>query len=834
MSGGPAGHRVLASKLTVPAPPPHLVVRSRLHTLLDRGVERQLTVVSGPLGAGKSTLIAAWATASPVAWVSLDDLDNDPARLWAHLLAALHQVTGDGALLALSQTGTPTDAYFASDAAAVLSRLDRPVRVVLDNFERLAPPAAESVALLLQHGLPSLRFVIATRGEPPSPVARLRLAGDVAEISASDLAFTAAEAAHYWSIRGRELDDPEDLIRTTEGLAAGVCHDEEALAELFRREVLGPRPTLRQFILRCSVVDRVCGGLAVAVTGRRDAAGVLSRLCAQGVLQRSEGSWYRYSLPLREFLRREADSDRVGPHRRAARWYAGRSEFSDAVRHATAARDWRLAAGLTTAYAPAGLFGPDADVLRELGRQVPSAFAVGEPEIAATLALLSADRGSTADTRRYAALAHRNLDPPGSERYTRLRAVLHLAAIVLAQDDPPTAYAEAEELTTLLCSSALGAIPAADQLHAVADLTIGVHRLWEADFDGAEPMLYGALANARNHRLTRVEAEAAGALALIAALRGDLSAAHELLAVDPLADFPAGGHITIITRPRPTGSAHTSTRLVMAGNHHDPAGRGWAAGFAKGLVRWATGTGPDPRPEFVDAHPSRPLQRTMRQTMLAENRLARHRPREALNLLSDIDDSPDPVTARARTVRGWAYLDFEEPVLALRSVETVHRQASVGPWAHIDAWLVEALASNALGRDGAVDIAIAEALALAGAGIVRPYTDAGTRLIALLERRPDLAAAYPTLARLLDIGAAERPVHRLVEHITDREGTVLRFLPSLLTTMDIAQELCLSPNTVKTHIRSIYRKLDVTTRRDAVRRARELGLMHQEPPIMHA
>lgn len=805
MTGGPAGHpggmapgthhRVLATKLTVPAPPPHLVVRSRLHGLLDRGVQRQLTVVSGPLGAGKSTLLAAWAAAGPpTAWLSLDDLDNDPARLWAHLLSALHRATGEGALAALSPMGTPTDAYFVSDVASAVARLDRPVRLVLDNFERLAAPAAESIALLLQHGLPSLRAVIATRGEPPSPVARLRLAGDVAEIGAGDLAFTASEAAHYWSIRGRDLDDPEDLVRHTEGLAAGVCHDEQALAELFRREVLGPRPTLRQFLLRCSVVDRVCGGLAVAVTGRRDAAGVLSRLCAQGVLQRADGSWYRYSLPLREFLRREADGDRIGPHRRAARWYAGRGEFADAVHHATAAKDWRLAAGLTSAYAPAVLFGPHADVVRELGRQLPGAFAVDEPEIAATLTLLAADRGSAADTRRYAALALRNLDPPGSERYARLRAVLHLAAIVLAQDDPPAAFAEAEELTNLLCSAALGAVPAADQLHAVADLTIGVHRLWEADFDGAEPILQSALASARNHDLVRVEAEAGGALAFIAATRGDVAGARELAAV----------------------------------------GQGWAAGFADGLVRWATGTGPDPRPEFVDGHPSQPLQRTMRQTMLAENRLSRHRPREALSLLSDVDDRADPVSARARTVRGWAYLDFEEPVLALRSVETVHRQPEAGPWAQMDAWLVEALASDALGRDGAVDVAIAEALALAGTGIVRPYTDAGTRLTGLLERRPDLAPAYPALAALLDVGAADRPAQRLVEHITDREGTVLRFLPSLLTTVDIAQELCLSPNTVKTHIRSIYRKLDVTTRRDAVRRARELGLMHQEPPIMHA
>ena len=264
-------------------------------------------------------------------------------------------------------------------------------------------------------------------------------------------------------------------------------------------------------------------------------------------------------------------------------------------------------------------------------------------------------------------------------------------------------------------------------------------------------------------------------------------------------------------------------------------GQEWAAGFADGLVRWATGTGPDPRPEFVDGHPSQPLQRTMRQTMLAENRLSRHRPREALSLLSDVDDRADPVSARARTVRGWAYLDFEEPVLALRSVETVHRQPETGPWAQMDA-LARGGARLRRARPRRRGRCGDRRSAGAGRhGDRPPLHDAGTRLTGLLERRPDLAPAYPALAALLDVGAADRPAGTAsVEHITDREGTVLRFLPSLLTTVDIAQELCLSPNTVKTHIRSIYRKLDVTTRRDAVRRARELGLMHQEPPIMHA
>ena len=397
-------------------------------------------------------------------------------------------------MAALSPMGTPTDAYFVSDVASVVARLDRPVRLVLDNFERLAAPAAESIALLLQHGLPSLRAIIATRGEPPSPVARLRLAGDVAEIGAGDLAFTASEAAHYWSIRGRDLDDPEDLVRHTEGLAAGVCHDEQALAELFRREVLGPRPTLRQFLLRCSVVDRVCGGLAVAVTGRRDAAGVLNRLCAQGVLQRADGSWYRYSLPLREFLRREADGDRIGPHRRAARWYAGRGEFADAVHHATAAKDWRLAAGSRrrthrpVTVRPARRCGQGAGtaVARRLRRR--RAGGRRDADVAG---------GRSGFGHRYAPVRRTR---PAQPRSAGVGAVRPPASRTAPGRDRSRTGRSARRLRRgrgadePAVLGALGAVPAADQLHAVADLTIGVHRLWEADFDGAELILQSALA----------------------------------------------------------------------------------------------------------------------------------------------------------------------------------------------------------------------------------------------------------------------------------------------------------------------------------------------------
>jgi LuxR family maltose regulon positive regulatory protein len=220
------------------------------------------------------------------------------------------------------------------------------------------------------------------------------------------------------------------------------------------------------------------------------------------------------------------------------------------------------------------------------------------------------------------------------------------------------------------------------------------------------------------------------------------------------------------------------------------------------------------------------LVRVLHRTALAELLVAEKRPAAAL---AELDDLPTkyakPLAGRVRAVAGWAYLAASEPARALREAREVRRLGpAAGSWAQIDACLVEALAADRLGHEGVVDLALSEALSealSAAVGVVRPFFDAGKPLALLLGARPDLVVGGPLAATI----EGHPPTGAAAEPITDREGTVLRFLPSLLTTVDIARELSVSPNTVKTHVRNIYRKLDVGTRRDAVRRARELGLL---------
>ena len=209
----------------------------------------------------------------------------------------------------------------------------------------------------------------------------------------------------------------------------------------------------------------------------------------------------------------------------------------------------------------------------------------------------------------------------------------------------------------------------------------------------------------------------------------------------------------------------------------------------------------------------------------AELRLAEDRPAEALRLLTKAVHEGGAHAGRAYAVIARAHLRAGSPARALRAVENLHRLgAAAGPWAQIEAWLAEALIADLLGREGTVAVALAEALSAAGGHIVQPFADAGPAVAALFARHPHLTAAHRPLADTLRL-PVEPLALPLPEHITEREATVLRYLPTLLTVIDIAQELSLSVNTIKTHVRGIYRKLNVRTRRDAVRRARELGLL---------
>jgi LuxR family maltose regulon positive regulatory protein len=885
-----ARHRpLMETKFAVPWAAGMLVTRPRLTARLDRGADGQLTLVTGPAGAGKTALLASWVhgrrRAGRAAWVTLDDLDNDPASLWAYLLTALHRSTGGpkGPLGRLAAPVGGVDRYLINDLAFALGRLPAPVELVIDNVECLREgPAAESLAALLRHGVPMLRVVLGTRAPPPLPVGKLRLAGRVTEIDADDLAFTTAESAQLWRLRGLSItgDEADALVRRTDGLAAAVCFaaiaagertaaapgmapagaaaDDELVADFLRAEVFRAEPAaVREFLLRSSVVGEISADLANALTGRRDGPRMLDRLRRSGHVVRTaapERGWLRYRRPLLDFLRREASialSDELPElHRRAARWYAGHGEPMPAIRHAIAAGDPAYAAGVVVRSAAARVLGPDRGALRALTAEFSPLDALRDPEIAAVCALVTAERGDGRGTDGYADLVRQKLPDLPPERRLPLRAVLQLAAVLNARhrENWPGLTAAAGALTDLLDGAVPGLIPASAPLRAIALGCLGAARLWSGEFDAARSALRAAVVAAEHHRLDLAAADALGNLAVLHALLGHLPEAAEqaaaavrlveaagqprcgeaglALAVLGLVDLLRGApgdaarHLdaAVECEPRRIGravSAAVRARLLLS--EGDPTGARRALAAARG--------GTDRRPPQV--------LRDWLAIADAEIRLAGGHPVAALTALSvALHHQGNPLLSQASVTAARAYLASASPARAASLAASVRRPGiRAGSWLRVQAWLVEALAADRLGHDGAVAIALSEAVSAAAAdGIVEPFAAAGAPLAALLDRHREAWRSHGPFARRLEEvlpapNTVARAEDRIVEPITEREGAVLRYLPTLLTMNDIARELSVSPNTVKSHLRSIYRKLAVGTRRDAVHRARELGLL---------
>jgi LuxR family maltose regulon positive regulatory protein len=787
---------VISAKLDIPRTSTKLVDRARLIGELDHGACRQVTVVSGPAGSGKTALLASWLggrTFLPsAAWVSLDIDDAEPARLWAYLRTALERSAG------VSVPASST----VDDVVAAVEALPEPVVLVLDNVGCLpAGAAVESLVSLVRHPLPMLHLVLSTRGHADLPLGRLRLAGELAEIDADDLAFTPAETAELWRLRGMSISDDEAaaLVERTEGWAAGVCPaaSEEAVTDFLRGEVLaGLTDDVRDFLLRTSIVDSFSGELAAELTGRADAPRLLERLRADDIFVRAAGADLAYRRPFREFLRHEAGvelaADLPDMHRRAAGWYADHGDPLTAIRHASDAGDWAHAASLTVHSAVSYWSGPDRpELCRVVDRMPATSGSDAGPEVAAARAMGAAVRGEPVDgdalTRVVVAREHGDL------------AALRAAANRLPETGPP---------------------------RAVALEAIGTVRLWEGALDDADRTLAAATSAADRAGMDVTAADAAAGRALVQVLRGRPHLAAELVGPHET----VLGHLALALVHWLWGDAEEARRHVGAARATRPADVALLTIVRARLLRSA---GDVAGARAVLAAPRSgvvpPLLRDWATVVEAEVRLAEEHPVTALRILADLVHlhDPHPLAGPACVAAARALLATGAPARAGSLLEALQRSgAPLGLGARVDAWLVGALAAERLGHPGAVSIALAESLAAAvPESLLGPFLEAGGEVTALLARHHDLLDAHRSFADQLAAVLPAIPREPIVETITEREGVVLRYLPTLLTMNEIAGELCVSPNTVKSHLRSVYRKLGVGSRRDAVHRARGLGLI---------
>ncbi len=870
----------VATKVMVPSQPHGAVKRERLLDRLDEAVAGPLTLVVAAAGTGKTVLLSSWAASGrapgPVAWVALDAGDAHRRRFWRVVLQALKAAGVGGPVESLEvPVRAPVEAFVPALVDALAER-DQPVVLVLDDFHEVAGTVAPAIEPVLRHPSANLRLVLASRVDPPLRLGRLRLAGGVTDLHAAELACTVGEAGAL--LEGLAEPVGDDGVRRlwahTEGWPAGLrlaaaslrshpdgrrfinefTGEDRAVSDYLVSEVLAAQPLeRRQFLLRTSVVDTLDGELAEVLSGSADGAEVLSQLERAGVPAAAvdnRGHWYRYHALFAEFLRARLRLELPGEvpklHARAAEVFAARGHNALALRHAVEGQVWSLAARLVADQGVRLILRGSIETAAPMVVSLPPDEQERHPELGLGLAALLLEREDRAGAEMALerALAEGGRLAPSSE------LMLTLVKLQLARMDRdfPQVSALAEEL---LDRSDAAHETIAAELRSFALANVGIAALWMGDLGVATRTLEQSLAAAHHAESDWPSMVASSYLALAADLTGDAEAmdrhAGEAIAIAQrrgwMDTWPASPALQMrayaAAQRLDLDEAERLLALAKRALHSNRESLLWLTGRTiRGLILEARGRLRDALDEIRAAregarmlpagHPLLAgLQQLEARLLISQGEL--ELAREALRPMGENGGAnPGVLAERAR-------IDLLEgnPAAACKTVAPALNGNEPGI-AHLPAhaWLVEALARDAQDELPAADFAVARAVdILASAGMLRSLTLYGPSLSPLLERQLAGGSAHSALLgqalAVLESHPADGQAEGAApeEPLTDRELQVLVYLPTMLTMPEIADELALSQNTVRTHLKAIYRKLKAHRRTEAVDRARRLQLL---------
>lgn len=911
---------LLTTKLFLPRPPPGFVPRPRLVQSLDEGLAREVVLVCAPAGFGKTALLSDWSRQGqrPVAWLSLDAADNDPVRFWRHAAAALDRVTPGIAERVYPLLARPSPTSFDGFVAALINELvdnADPAVLVLDDYHLIEAEAVHASMLFLIEHLPrELRLILASRADPPLPLARLRGRGKLAELRTEVLRFTAAEAAALLrAAAGHDLADDAvvALAARTEGWAAGLQlaalslrgqSDAKRIVATFSgshryvldyltTEVLERQPEpVRSFVLETSVLDRLCGELCDAVTGRADGQSMLEIIERANLflipLDEVRG-WWRYHHLFADLLRTRLQMQqphRVPElHRKAGAWCEEHGMADDAVRHALGAGDAGWAARVIEQNADALHLRSEGATLKRWLAALPPETAGSWPRLSlvqARLALLTGRIEQVEALIDSAEQVWMSAPPAADEPYApsvgRAASVYtNVPAMVAASRAFLAELRGDAETTTTFAAKALAELGEGDFM--LGSLARG--HLAIADW------LRGRLAAAEDGFTARVAGwRAAGESALVAWGSHHLGQIQRAQGRPDAALRTYGDTLELATpRDRPALPAAGAALVGLAEVHYlrgelDDALRCVSEGIplcrrltytqplANGLaalawIRQATGDAAGALDAIAEADQVapgsqvadllNPVPAKRARLLLANGDLAGATEWTKERGLSADDDPRYPwepaylVLARVLVAGGAA-----DRALSLLARLQEDAKARLGSLVEIHA--VRALALAALGEQSSAAVALGQAIGLAyPQGYIRILVDEGAAMRGLLGRlrgrTPDQRATLcdvpvdylARIARAFDVDAARRDTTRtqgtaippgLIAGLSTRELEVLRLLAVGKRNQEIADELYVTRDTVKKHVTHILDKLGVDTRTQATTRARELGLLSQSAP----
>jgi LuxR family transcriptional regulator, maltose regulon positive regulatory protein len=851
---------------TVPPLPPRHVPRPRLLAALDRAADAPVTLLCAGPGAGKTVLLAEWVKnlKGRVAWVTPGKADAEPERFWRLLESALptgdEQDQGVAFEPAADSAFDPVRMLFSQ----VTDEAD-PLVVIIDDAHVLThPDVLDGLDRFVRGWNPGLRLVLAARSDPLLPLHRYRLAGQLAELRAADLAMTREEIGKVLAAHGVRIPEPDFglLVARTEGWAAGVrlsamrmqgterpadfvlqlALDAGSIGEYLVDEVVQRLPEdHRRLLIETSFLDEVTGPLADAVTGLAGCGEMLTGLARDNAfvfpLDLTQ-TRYRYHQMFREILRyllqRREGSDVRLLQERAAAWFEAEGDLGSAVYWAVRAADRSRVASL---FAKGGLgyaFAHRQDLsglrLREL---IPESDC-GEPAVAAFAAeaISVAPEGAAAELGRLR--AWRSAQPVADQA---LLVSCDLAELILGQKacDP----AVVDDAAARILDGADAGQRRAPGLRAAVLLAQAATHFWHGRHEDVGALLDQALAEARRDGPDVLELEVLSMLAYVDSFwartnrtEAGMQAAHTLrkgrgLGVPPLLDLAAGVRALIAGDLGGSETAAQPVALPSAVGADPALDAAFALALAAGLFAHRR---EDEARAIVLQQAERvlpPVLRAQRDILLADLDTASGRPRSALARLDGYRGSEFAViTAPAAARACLASNDIRGARDCVRNVLT-SPSAQTGRTVLLDAMLCDAQVSQLAGDEGRALEILIRALDVGRGEIILPFRKAGDTFAALLARHPDVGAQWPVAVAdaAVPFVPAQRVPHELPDPLTQRELTVLRLLATTMSTVEIADELCLSVNTVKTHLAAIYRKLPASRRREAVLRARELELI---------
>jgi LuxR family maltose regulon positive regulatory protein len=726
-------------------PPRHdqLVPRPALLARLIDPEPRKLTTLIAPPGWGKTTLLTAWREKDrhrTFTWLSLDGGDSDPVRFWRYVVEALRRIEptiGEQSLAPLGAPGTSLVEAFVPLLLNEVTALERPTVLVLDDYHLVTSAhVSASFSYFLDHLPQPLSLALATRSEPPLPLARMRVTGELLEVRLRELRFTTEEAAVFLNdLHTLDLaaEDVERLQSRTEGWAAGLylaalslrrggdarafvdrfTGDDRNLVDYLGAEVLERESEdVRRFLLRTSILSRLCASLCEAVAEVDDGKAMLSRIERTNLLLiplDARREWYRYHHLFGEMLAHELQRSKpeLVPrlHRSAFEWYRAHDALDEAIRHAVLAGDTAAAVALIAAnwldvFNDGGL----ATVTTWLD-SLPTDVVSSDPRLCIARAWVAVDRGRLDDADRWTQAAERALESrPEAGNESAVRAAALRVLLRFKRGDIARTASEARRVLELG-----GQEPPFSLI--VARCLLGVASYWSGETDTAAETFEAALEAARASGNELASIYAGGYLALIACDRGDLDRASALI------------DETIVAAEGSRGAEHF---VAMIGH------------LAHGRVA------------------------------LTEGRIG------------------EAEGALARSVE-----------LARRGAGRIELAAALAAYADV------------------------RRLARAPEEAARLLDEAR----ALVDASPDPGRARERVERAAQsLGVRQQPP-QLREPLSQRERAVLELLPTSLSQREIGNALYISLNTVKSHTRSIFRKLGAADRDDAVARAQQLGLL---------